>query len=86
MPTISTFYGIRVLMYFNDHEPAHFHATYAGRSVKIEIETGRVLEGSLRPRAMRLLREWRNLHLDELRDNWLRAREGAPLSKIDPLR
>ncbi len=25
MPTISSFYGILIRMYFNDHEPAHFH-------------------------------------------------------------
>ena len=28
MPTISTFYGIMVQMFFNDHRPAHFHVKY----------------------------------------------------------
>ena len=26
MPTIAQFYGIIIQMYFNDHNPPHFHA------------------------------------------------------------
>ena len=26
MPVISRFYGIIIAMYFNDHNPPHFHA------------------------------------------------------------
>ena len=28
MPRISNFYGIVIWMYFNEHNPPHFHATY----------------------------------------------------------
>ena len=28
MPTISMFYGILIRMYYDDHNPAHFHAYY----------------------------------------------------------
>lgn len=28
MPEISLFYGIRVTMYYDDHNPPHFHAEY----------------------------------------------------------
>jgi hypothetical protein len=28
MPQISRFFGIAVLMYFNDHAPPHFHVAY----------------------------------------------------------
>jgi hypothetical protein len=31
MPTISIFYGIVIQMFFDDHNPPHFHARY-GRS------------------------------------------------------
>jgi len=27
-PEISRFYGLVILMYYNDHEPAHFHVRY----------------------------------------------------------
>jgi hypothetical protein len=30
MPTIAWFYGIMIQMYYNDHEPPHFHARYGG--------------------------------------------------------
>ena len=29
VPTISVFYGIVIAMFFNDHDPPHFHARYA---------------------------------------------------------
>ena len=29
MPSICTFYGIVIYMYYNDHNPPHFHAEYA---------------------------------------------------------
>lgn len=29
MPTISIFYGIKILMFFDEHNPPHFHAQYA---------------------------------------------------------
>ena len=28
MPEISLFYGIRVTMYYDDHNPPHFHAEH----------------------------------------------------------
>lgn len=28
MPEVSRFYGIVIMMYYNDHDPPHFHARY----------------------------------------------------------
>ena len=39
MPEISRFFGIVIRMFFNDHEPPHFHAVYGGHEALIEIET-----------------------------------------------
>jgi hypothetical protein len=63
----------------------HFHATYAGETVVVSIRTGDVLAGTISVRALRLTREWADLHRDELRSNWTRAREDAPLERIAPL-
>lgn len=38
MPTISEFFGILILMYYNDHAPPHFHAKYAEYEALIRIE------------------------------------------------
>jgi hypothetical protein len=47
MPTISSFYGVSIRMYWADHAPPHFHAQYGGHEASIEILTLRVARGSL---------------------------------------
>jgi hypothetical protein len=86
MPSISTFYGIVIRMYWNerDHPVAHFHAEYEGRYASVAID-GSVLAGSLPPRALRLVRRWAQLRSVELLANWERARLHEPLAPIDPL-
>ena len=44
MPEISRFYGIIIAMFFEDHNPFHFHARYGKEGVVIEIRTLRVLD------------------------------------------
>ena len=85
MPRISEFYGIVIAMYYREHGVPRFHATYAGETIVVAIETGDVLAGSVPARALRLVQEWAELHREELRRNWSRAREDAPLERIDPL-
>ncbi len=70
MPEISRFYGIIIAMFFDDHNPPHFHARYAGEKVAIEIESLRILEGHLLPRALGLVIEWAAQHRNELLNNW----------------
>jgi hypothetical protein len=84
VPRISQFYGIVISMYYNEHEPAHFHASHAGREASITL-TGELLKGQLAPRILRLVREWAALHPVELRENWVRARGGLELERIPPL-
>ena len=36
MPEISLFYGIRITMYYDDHNPPHFHAEYNGNKAIID--------------------------------------------------
>ncbi len=84
MPIISRFYGILIAMYFNDHNPPHFHAKYSGYEAIFDF-AGNVLEGELPKRAMLFVREWILLHNDELEENWRRAQNGQPLNYIAPL-
>ncbi len=85
MPQISEFYGIVIYMYFQDHNPPHFHAIYAEHEALIRIDTGAVIRGRLPKTAGSLVEEWRLLHVDDLSANWERAREPAALSSIEPL-
>lgn len=86
MPTISSFYGIMIRMYWNerDHPIPHFHAEYADEFASIALD-GTVLAGSLPGRALRLVRDWATLHHDELLAHWQHARNRESLVRIDPL-
>jgi hypothetical protein len=85
MPRISSFYGIVIAMYYEEHGVPHFHAHYAEHGASISIETLELLGGSLPSRALSLVREWADLHRDELIANWQRARADKSLLPIDPM-
>jgi hypothetical protein len=86
MPRLSAFYGIVIAMYYRDHAPPHFHATYGEDEATVAIGASDLLSGWLPPRALKLVREWAAMHLDELEANWQRARQHRPLSSIELLR
>ena len=85
MPRISEFFGIVIYMYYNDHQPAHFHAEYGDDEAIYEIETLATLRGELPRRANVMVVEWALQHRDELRRNWDFARRQQPLNRIEPL-
>ena len=85
MPTISQFYGIIIQMWWREHPPPHFHARYGEYKASVSIDTLTVVDGSLPPRILRLVRTWAFMHRAELMDNWHRARARVPLRPIDPL-
>lgn len=72
-------------MFYNDHDPPHFHARYAEHRARIAIRDADVLDGNLPPRAIRLVREWADLHRTELEENWRLAERLHPLNQIEPL-
>nr|WP_295436658.1 DUF4160 domain-containing protein [uncultured Thiodictyon sp.] len=50
MPTISMFYGIVILMFFEDndrHHRPHIHARYQGANASIAIDDAALLDGDL---------------------------------------
>ena len=85
MPEISRFYGIVIKMYFDDHNPPHFHAEYGGNEALFSINSLSVIAGKLPPRAMSMTAEWANRHQQELKDIWEQAKLLQPLGRIVPL-
>jgi hypothetical protein len=85
MPEICRFYGIIIAMFYDEHAPPHFHARYGKEKVAIQIQTLRVLDGHIPPRALRLVVEWASEHQEELMENWELAKENQPPKKIAPL-
>lgn len=86
MPEICRFYGIVIKMFFEDHNPPHFHAEYGGFETLIEIDALAVIGGKLPPRALGLVMEWAALHQKELILLWQNAKQHKPLGKIEPLK
>jgi hypothetical protein len=85
VPEISRFLGMIITMYYNDHAPPQFHLRYGEQRAKIDLESGELLDGRLPRRALELVREWRVINEQELRQNWQRALAREPLNKIEPL-
>ncbi len=84
MPEISRFFGIIITMYWNDHNPPHFHAQYGDDEALINLN-GAVISGKIPRRALSLVLEWLAIHREELLANWTRCKERKPLLNIEPL-
>ncbi len=85
MPEVSRFFGIVIRIFFNDHDPPHFHAVYGEYEALIEIESLAIYRGGLPGRALALVQEWAVIHREELRKDWELARSGRSLDPIAPL-
>ncbi|MGH7665005.1 MAG: DUF4160 domain-containing protein [Gemmatimonadaceae bacterium] len=85
MPTISRFLGLVIAMYFDDHDPPHFHARHADGEAKVQIDNLEVIDSTLGRRHLRFVLAWAELHQEELLENWRRARVGETLLPIEPL-
>jgi len=72
-------------MYYNDHNPPHFHARYGEYEVTVEIESGEIMSGTFPIRARKHVLAWLDLHRSALVENSKRAWKREPLRRIEPL-
>ncbi len=86
MPEICRFYGIIIALYYNEHNPPHFHAKYAEFKAEIDIRTLQILKGELPKRAKAMILEWADEHRDDLMQDWELARHNYELKQIEPLK
>ncbi|HAY21119.1 MAG TPA: hypothetical protein DCY27_02920 [Desulfobacterales bacterium] len=86
MPSLSSFYGIVIRVYYDDHPPPHFHAYYGDDEILVAIDSLEILQGSFPKRALAMTIEWAIEHRDELKENWRLAEEHRPLLAIGALR
>lgn len=85
MPTISSFFGVVIQMFWTEHGRPHFHALYAEHEAVIDIQELRILRGSLPRRALALVLEWASDHREDLMENWELCRRLKPPKSIPPL-
>lgn len=82
MPEISRFYGIIISIFYDEHNPPHFHARYGKNKVVIDIRTLEVLAGEISSRALKMVKEWASQHQQELMHDWELAQANKPPEKI----
>lgn len=85
MPEISRFYGIVIAMFYNEHNPPHFHADYGNYKIMINLDD-EIVTGFMPKRALKLIFEWMELHKDELYENWEKCQKGEIPNGINPLK
>ena len=85
MPELSRFLGMVISIYFDDHNPPHFHVGYNEDEALISIDDLSVLKGNLPPRVMGLAMEWARLHQAELLENWNMIQADGKYFKVEPL-
>ena len=72
-------------MYFDEHEPPHFHAIYGDYEADVTIKPLQILAGTLPRRDLALVLEWAALHRAELPENWVLCRQHWRPENIQPL-
>ncbi len=85
MPEICRFFGIIIRMFYDEHNPPHLHAEYQGKKAVFDFQ-GNMFKGNLNSRtAVKLVREWIDLHFQELNEAWDASKKYEKIKKIDPL-
>jgi hypothetical protein len=81
MPEISRFLGIVIYMYFEEHNPPHFHVKYNEHKSVMDIQTLNILAGHLSVKVRGLVGVREGLHEQELLEMW----NSKNFHKIKPL-
>lgn len=85
MPVISRFLGIIIAMYYQEHNPPHFHVRYNEYKASVSIKDLALLNGKLPPKVLGLVIEWASQHQQELMEDWELAERLQALRPIKPL-
>jgi hypothetical protein len=86
MPTISRFYGIIISMFWDEHNPPHFHVRFGEYKSSISIKNILIIAGELPKKQERLVLAWTEIHQQELLKNWELCQNDQQPMKIEPLR
>jgi hypothetical protein len=85
MPLISQFFGIMIYMYWDEHNPPHFHAKYNEFEAEISLLPIKIIKGDMPKRIRSLIFEWTAEHHEELLENWELSKANKELNRIKSL-
>ena len=83
MPTISSFYGIIIVMYLRnkEHNAPHIHAITQDFAAPFLIATGEIMEGEFPPKEKAMVKEFVLKYQTEMNQMWDTAQD----IKLPPL-
>ena len=81
MPEICRFLGIVITMYFEEHDPPHFHVRYNEHRASMDIKTLNLIASALPAKVRGLVEEWAEQHQQELLEMW----QSQDFHKLKPL-
>ena len=58
------------MMYFDEHNPPHFHVRYNDYSAVIDIKTLNIIAGKIPAKVRGLVEEWAEMHQEDLMVMW----------------
>ena len=82
MPVVAIVAGVLIVFYYNDHDPAHFHALADDDEMRVRIGDLAVIAGNLPPAKRRAVLAWAAAHQQQLALAWVRCRDGQAPGKI----
>jgi Domain of unknown function (DUF4160) len=83
MPTIATVSGVSIVMYYNDHDPAHFHALHNGSEAVVRIADLHVMRNNgLSGSLLHDVCQWAVTNQKALALEWAKARSHLPLGRL----
>lgn len=86
MPTVSRFFGIVVSMFWDEHNPPHFHVRFGEYKCSIDINNISIIVDDLPKKQRRLVLAWAEIHQKELLNNWELCQNDKQPMQIEPLR
>ncbi len=69
MPVVAVIAGVKIYMYFKDHQPPHFHAKEDSEEEVFDLE-GNSLKGAISPKKSKKIRKWAKENNAFLNDQW----------------
>lgn len=75
-----------IKMFFDDHNPPHFHVEFQEYRAIINIKTADIMEGYLPPKQLKSIQLWTSIHEEELLENFINlGKDFKSWNKIEPL-
>ncbi len=75
MPTYFIVDGVKIELYYNDHNPPHFHARIAEHDAIISIEMAEILHGTLPSNKISFIKKWAEENRTTLQAIWNELRK-----------